>query len=172
MLAELTDETERAEPAGAPTGLHATEDAMLDAAARKGKAAAFATLVERHKQRIFSMALRITVHLNQFAGDSSFSTWLTRITINEALTLLRKNRGSHKVSIDESSATTETVFVLEIPDSRPSPEEIYSRLQQEQILALSIKQLKPETRTAIQLRGLDDRSVRETAQILESRPPG
>ena len=118
------------------------------------------------------MALRITVHLNQFAGDSSFSTWLTRITINEALTLLRKNRGSHKVSIDESSATTETVFVLEIPDSRPSPEEIYSRLQQEQILALSIKQLKPETRTAIQLRGLDDRSVRETAQILESRPPG
>jgi hypothetical protein len=36
----------------------------------------------------------VIVHLNQFAGDSSFSIWVTRITINEALTLLRKNRGS------------------------------------------------------------------------------
>jgi hypothetical protein len=53
-----------------------------------------------------------------------------------------------------------------IPDSRPRPEEIYSQLQQEQILALAIKQLKPGTPMATQFRDLDDRSVRETAQIL------
>jgi hypothetical protein len=53
-----------------------------------------------------------------------------------------------------------------IPDSRPRPEEIYSQLQQEQILALAIKQLKPGTPMAIQFRDLADRSVRETAQIL------
>jgi hypothetical protein len=41
----------------------------------------------------------VIVHLNQFPGDASFSTWLTGITINEALTLLRKNRGSHGVPI-------------------------------------------------------------------------
>jgi hypothetical protein len=41
----------------------------------------------------------VIVDLNQPAGDFSVSTWLTSITINQALTLLRKNRGSHEVSI-------------------------------------------------------------------------
>jgi len=42
------------------------------------------------------------IHLKKFAGESLFSTWLTRIAINEALMLLRRRRGSREVPIAES----------------------------------------------------------------------
>jgi RNA polymerase sigma-70 factor (ECF subfamily) len=116
---------------------------MLVVGAKKGEATAFAMLVERHERRIFSVVLRMTrnredaedvvqqsfqkafVHLTSFVGRSSFPTWLTRIAINEALMLLRKNRGSREVSINDPSASSQTAFAMEIPDSVQSPEERY-----------------------------------------------
>jgi RNA polymerase sigma-70 factor, ECF subfamily len=184
MPLEFTDHAERAGPPCVSGGIHDNEDALLVAAAKEGHTPAFATLIERHKRMIFFLSLRITrnredaedvsqqsfqkafVHLNQFSRDSSFSTWLTRIAINEALMLLRKKRGSREISTDDPSATMEITFSLGIPDSRPSPEERCWRLQQKRILTLAMGQLKPGTRTAIQLRDLDDRSLRETAQIM------
>ncbi len=179
--------TNHVEPRGevrAPGEVRTTEDETLVAAAKKGHTIAFEALVERHRRTILSVAQRITrnredaedvtqqsfqqafVHLDEFAGDSSFSTWLTRIAINEALMLLRKNRGSREVSVEDSSGDVAASRFLDIPDSGPSPEGHYWRLQQRRILVLAMAQLKPEARTAIQLRDLGDRSVRETAQIL------
>ncbi len=43
------------------------------------------------------------IHLKTFAGQSLFSTWLTRIVINEALMVLRKRRGTREVPIAEST---------------------------------------------------------------------
>src|SRR6266851_5248507 len=83
-------------------------DMTLVAAAKNENRQAFEILVERHARRVFFTARRMTrtredaedvvqqslqkafVHLDQFEGKSSFSTWLTRIAINEALILLRK----------------------------------------------------------------------------------
>src|ERR1700757_2269131 len=82
----------------------------LVAAARNGNEQAFEILVKRHEQRILTVAQRYTraqedakdvvqqtfqnvfVYLHSFAWKSSFSTWLTRIAINEALMLLRRRR--------------------------------------------------------------------------------
>jgi RNA polymerase sigma-70 factor (ECF subfamily) len=87
--------------------LVAQKDAALVAGAKTGYARAFELLVERHERRIFSIARRMTrnredaedvvqqsfqkafINLRKFEGDSLFSTWLTRIAINEALMLLR-----------------------------------------------------------------------------------
>jgi RNA polymerase sigma-70 factor (ECF subfamily) len=181
---ELTAQMERVEPAGAPSDLRTTEDATLVAAAKKGEAAAFATLVEQYERRIFSVALRMTrnredaedivqqsfqkafVHLNSFVGRSSFSTWLTRIAINEALMLLRKNRGLREVLIDDLNGSEETATALEIPDSSPDPEAIYSRREWERMLSSAMNELPHLTRRAIQLYELDERSSRETARIM------
>jgi RNA polymerase sigma-70 factor (ECF subfamily) len=181
---ELTAQMERAEPAGAPSDLRTTEDATLVAAAKKGEAAAFATLVEQYERRIFSVALRMTrnredaedivqqsfqkafVHLNSFVGRSSFSTWLTRIAINEALMLLRKNRGLREVLIDDLNGNEETATALEIADSSPDPEAIYSRREWERMLSSAMNELPHRTRRAIQLYELDERSSRETARIM------
>ena len=184
MPFEVTDRMERAEQRRVPGGVQDADDALLVASAKKGHSPAFAALIERHEQMIFFLSRRITrnredaedvtqqsfqkafVHLNTFSGDASFSTWLTRIAINEALMLLRKKRGSREISTDDPSAITGIAVSPEVRDSGPCPEERFWRLQQKGILNQALKQLKPETRTAIELRDLGERSVRETAQIM------
>ena len=184
MPVELTKQIERKGPAGVPSDLHATNDAMLVAEARKGEATAFVILVERHERRILAVARRITrtkedaedvvqqslqkafFHLYQFEGRSSFSTWLTRITINEARMLQRGSRGLREVSIDDSDANEETARALEIPDSSPDPETSYSQREKERMLSLALNELPPGTRRAIQLHELEERSTEEAAQIM------
>jgi RNA polymerase sigma-70 factor (ECF subfamily) len=68
---------------------------------------------------------RAFVHLHRFEGKSSFSTWLTRITVNEALMLLRRGGGRREISIDEERFEPKEAARLEIPDSDPDPEACY-----------------------------------------------
>jgi RNA polymerase sigma-70 factor (ECF subfamily) len=157
------------------------EDMALVAAAKHGNREAFEILVQRHQRRILAIALRFTriredaedivqqsfqkafIHLHKFEGMSSFSTWLTRIAINEALMLLRRGRGLREVSIDDSSGNEQIALGLEIPDSGPGPESSYSRREQERILSAAMKKLRPGIRRAIELRELDELSTEETA---------
>src|SRR5271155_2961166 len=181
---ELTHQVARVEPAGVPSDLRATDDATLVAASKKGEAAAFATLVERHERRIFFVALRMTrnredaedvaqqsfqkafVHLNSFVGKSSFSTWLTRIAINEALMVLRKIRGWREVLIDDVNENAETAASMEVPAATPDPEASYSRQERQRMLSSAMKELTPGMRKTIELRELDELSTRETARAM------
>src|SRR3984957_11007630 len=106
-------------------------DLILVAAAKGGNLRAFEILVERHEQRIFFVARRITstredaedvvqqsfqkafTHLGKFEGRSAFSSWLTRIAITEALMLLRRSRGLREVLIDDLNVNEETTTGLE-----------------------------------------------------------
>jgi len=106
------------------------------------------------------------LHLKKFEGESLFSTWLTRIAINEVLMLLRKKRGSRELSIDDSIVGEEALLALEIPDSRQSPEDNYSQRERQRILSAALNELPHRTRRAIQLRELDERSTEETARIM------
>ncbi len=100
-------------------------DDALVTLAKAGDMAAFETLVGRHREKIYARAYSI-VHneqeavdlsqeawikawrrLAQFEGDSSFTTWLTRITINLCLDHLRRNQ-RHRVE--------------PLPDSKDDPE--------------------------------------------------
>jgi RNA polymerase sigma-70 factor (ECF subfamily) len=104
-------------------------------------------------------------HLPRFEGRSAFSTWLTRIAINEALMLRRKNRGLREISIDELQGSEEAARVPEIPDSSPGPESSYFQREQQELLSAAVGQLRPSMRQAIELRDLRELSVDETALI-------
>jgi len=167
-----------------PDRFVAKEDSALVAGAKTGDARAFELLVQRHEGKIFSLAHRITrnredaedvtqqsfqkafIHLKKFEGESLFSTWLTRIAINEALMLLRRKRGSREVPISQSGTEDEIALPLDTPDSGPNPEDSCLRREQERILSAAINKLTPRTRKAIQLRELDERSTEETAQVM------
>jgi len=164
--------------------LVAQEDAALVAGAKTGDARAFELLVERHEGRIFSIAQRMTrnredaedvvqqsfqkafINLKKFEGDSLFSTWLTRIAINEALMLLRRKRGSREVPIAESSTEAGAARPLDFPDSGPNPEDSCLQREQERILSAAVNELTPGMRKAIELRELGELSTGETAQVM------
>jgi RNA polymerase sigma-70 factor (ECF subfamily) len=181
---KLIDNIDREETAIASIDLPSNGDMALVAAAKNGNGKAFEILVERHQQRIFSVARRITrtredaedvvqqsfqkalTHLRTFEGRSAFSTWLTRIAITEALMFLRRSRGLREVMIGDLNGIEGTTTALEISDSSPNPEAIYSQREQVEMLSSAINELPYGTRRAIQLRELDERSSEETARIM------
>ena len=157
----------------------------LVSAAKNGNQRAFEILVGRHQRRILALAMRYTrvredaedvvqqsfqkafVYLSKFEGKSSFSTWITRIAINEALMWLRRARALREVSVDNLSSEDETVPALEIPDRSPDPEAEYLQREGLQILFTAIGELRLGIRTAIELRELGELSNRETARRMD-----
>lgn len=181
MPTNLVEQIDAPKPTNAScTGLAA--DAALVIAAKNGNEQAFEMLVKRHEQRILAVAQRYTraqedakdvvqqtfqnafVHLHSFEGKSSFSTWLTRIAINQALMFLRRRRAVHEVPVDESTDREGTSWHLEIPDSDPDPEESYLQREEAGILSEAMRQLRPGMRRAVELRELAELSIEETAQ--------
>ena len=160
------------------------DDAALVTAAASGSNEAFEVLVRRHQARILSVAWRFTrnredaeditqqtlqkafAHFRQFEGNSSFSTWLTRIAMNEALMWLRRKRVSSEMPIQESKTNNETTQVLDFPDSGPNPEDSCLQRERKRILSAAINELGPGMRTAIQLRGIGELSTEETAHVM------
>lgn len=159
------------------------DDRTLVAAAKNGRGEAFEVLVYRHQQKLLGSALRLTrnradaedivqqslqkafTHLSQFQGNSSFSTWLTRIVINEALMWLRKKSSAVEVPIEQSSAEDGATLALDFPYSGPSPEDNCFRQEQKQILSAALNELTPRVRKAIELRELEQLSTKDAAQM-------
>src|SRR3954464_10178748 len=100
----------------------ATDDLTLVKRVRSGDQRAFKLLVERYQRKIYAVALgmlkdkeeamdvsqeafvKVYKYLDHFKGDSSFYTWLYRITVNICIDVIRR-QGSHKgeqVEFDES----------------------------------------------------------------------
>jgi RNA polymerase sigma-70 factor (ECF subfamily) len=156
----------------------------LVAAAKGGSHAAFEKLVGRYEARVFRIAQRIArsredaedviqqslqkafVHLPRFEGRSSFSTWLTRIVLNEALMLARAGRRFRDESIDHANASDDNTLPQEIADSRPNPEHSFFQQERRRLLFSAINELTPGIRVALQICDLDELSLRETAGVL------
>lgn len=184
MLSGFKEETDNPEHAIAAFSAPAGEAALV-VAARNGNERAFEILVKRNRRRMVAVAFRLTrvredaedvaqlsfqkafVHLHTFEGKSSFSTWLTRITVNEALMLLRRGRGHREVSIDGDSVDVKgDASHLEIPDSDPDPEASYLQREEARILSEAIDKLRPGLRKVIELRDLRELSTEETARCM------
>jgi RNA polymerase sigma-70 factor, ECF subfamily len=157
---------------------------MLVVAAKNGDEQAFETLFKRHRQRVLRVVLRYAhvredaedivqqsfqkafVYLHKFEGKSSFSTWLTRIAINESLMLLRHGRALRETPLDDSHDQGGAASAMEIPDASPDPETSYLRRERVQILSETLGNLRPGMRKAIELRELAELSTEETAQLM------
>lgn len=142
-----------------------------------GKSDLFELLVHRHSRRLYR-AIRVVVresweaedvlqqtlanayqHLDQFAGKAKFSTWLTRIGMNEA----------HARSRDRNSFASETEGGKEslgVTSTMPNPEEETLKHELQRILEREILEMLPAYRTVLVLRDVEGLSVAETALSL------
>ena len=160
----------------------ARADKELVATAKAGDEMSFQALFNRHQRRIFSVALRYTrihedaedvvqktfqkafVHLPRFEGKSAFSTWLTRIAINESLMFLRRVRVLREIPIDDSSGDEGTERQAEPADAALDPEAAFLLQERAQILTAALGRLKPGTRKVLELLELRELSTEETAR--------
>lgn len=159
-------------------------DVALVAAARTGDTAAFEKLVRQYDRQIFRVAQHITQNredaeditqdvfmkaygkLDQFLGNSKFSTWLTRIAVNESLMRLRKRKTSRTVSMDQDVQTEEGSIPRDFADWGPDPEQQYNTAELGDILQRTIAGLSPGFRTVFTLRDIEHLSTEETASAL------
>jgi RNA polymerase sigma-70 factor, ECF subfamily len=160
------------------------DDQTLVRAAQKGEMGAFEELVARHRDKIFARALSMMRNeeeaidlsqeawvkgwqrLKQFQGESSFSTWLTRIVINLCLDQLRKQKRRHVESIeamDEDSGGVER----QMPAITINPTERLERGELRQRIDQGLAQLSHEHRTVLVLHEFEEMDYKGIAKAMD-----
>lgn len=164
------------------------DDLALVHATNNGDVAAFEELVRRYDRKLLRIALNITRnredaeevvqeaflrayrHLSQFQGTAKFSTWLTRIALNQSLARLRKQHGAKAVSLDGEVQFDGEVLPIDVADWAPNPEERYRASELRQILTKTMRELRPALRVVFVLRDVEGFSTSETAEALGLTP--
>ncbi|HWO37924.1 MAG TPA: sigma-70 family RNA polymerase sigma factor, partial [Candidatus Acidoferrum sp.] len=82
-------------------------------------------------------------HLGRFRGQAKLSTWLPTIVINAARMQLRRRSGH---LLDQEHGQDGLIFSEQLPDSRPSPQEVCSAVEARDRLVEGVQQLSPKLR--------------------------
>lgn len=147
-----------------------------------GETALFEALMRRYNQRLYRVARAILrddseaedvmqhadvqayAHLGQFAGRSSFATWLTRIAVHEALARLRRRR---RDVITHPLAEPGEEVMVRLESDYPNPEQLALQGELSALLESSIEDLPLAYRSVLVLRDVEGLSTAETADSLE-----
>ena len=161
----------------------AADDDALVQAARQGELAAFEELVFRHRDQIYARAFSMMRHeqdavdlsqeawikgwqrLAQFQGDSSFTTWMTRITINLCLDHLRKQKRHRADSIEELDEDSGGVE-RHMPVVVVNPTAGLERAEIRKKIDLALEQLTVEHRTVLVLHEFEDMDYKSIAKTV------
>lgn len=145
-----------------------------------GDPAAFNQLMELHERRMYAVALRMCANredaqdclqeamlriyraIGSFKGQSTFSTWVYRVTMNTCLDELRRKKNRHNTSLDN---------LLDMgwapTDGNNVPERQAIRAETRQQLHAAIKELPEDMRAAVVLRDIQGFSYDEIARMLD-----
>jgi RNA polymerase sigma-70 factor (ECF subfamily) len=172
--------------APAEVGARQDETELVERArARDGNA--FRTIMQTYNRRLYRIArsilrndseaedvvqeayVRAFTHLETFRGDSSLATWLSRITMNEALGRLRVRRPMADLAACEAQGPE--AEIIQFPHSaRSDPEKAMAQRQLLQLVEQATDRLPEVYRTVFIMRVIEGMSVEETAEFLEIRP--
>jgi len=159
------------------------DERSLVAQAKSGQSSAFGELYELHQLKIYRTAFRILrnrqdaedavqrsfqralTNLGRFREDSTFSTWVTRIAINEALMMLRQRRATTRVT-ETNSHDAQSSSAIDPPDERPTPEQALAESELRAAVVHATSRLRKNLRTVVLLREFHGLTSVETARRL------
>ena len=151
-------------------------DHTLASASAKGDITAFEELYQRHNRRVYSVCLRMTHNVSEaedltqetfiqlfrkigsFRGDSAFTTWLHRLTVNQVLMHFRKRSVKLERTTEEGNTPEQMVIGSENPDRMP----VVDRIS----LDRAVNKLPPGYRTVFILHDVEGHDHEEVAKIL------
>jgi len=149
-----------------------------------GEKELFYQLVKPYERRIYAAALAVLrneaeaedaaqeamlkalTHIRQFRAEARFSTWLTQITVNEALMRRRKAHSEIMEPIGERQEEDGTYTPRDFADWREIPSEVLERKEIRQKLASAVAGLAAKYREVFMLRDVQHLSIEETAEAL------
>ena len=161
----------------------ARQDYELVKAALNGDEKAFARLLNRYKDAIYFMLLKMVnnrsdaedltleafgkafKNLHQYSPTYAFSTWLFKIASNNCIDFLRKKKGVH-VSL-ENNEMNEQNEQIRLKSKELNPEEKLIRLQKAILLRRVVRKLKPRYQILVELRYFREFSYEEIAKELD-----
>jgi RNA polymerase sigma-70 factor (ECF subfamily) len=153
-----------------------SSDHALAFRAAKGEMDAFEELYQRHHRRVYSLCLRMTQNVQEaedltqeafiqlyrkigsFRGDSAFTTWLHRLTVNQVLMHFRKRSVKMEKTTQEGETPIQIVHGTENHRSMPVVDRI--------ALDNAIKQLPPGYRSVFILHDVEGHEHEEVARVL------
>ncbi len=152
---------------------------------KAGDISAFEELIEGYQKKIFNIAFRIVGNyddandlaqevliriyrsIGNFKEQSSFSTWIYRITTNVCLDDIRKRKNKKVISLDEEIKVEDGEMQRQIVSNDPLPEDTAERGELRELVNGAIQSLSEEHRVVIVLRDLQGFSYEEISGILK-----
>jgi RNA polymerase sigma-70 factor (ECF subfamily) len=146
---------------------------------------AFRELIEGHRDRVYNICYRMLGHkheaedvaqevfitvfknIEQFRGESKFSTWLYRVAVNHCknrIKYLARRHDRDRDELDETSNGPNGAIGGPMP---ASPDRALEGVQMEALLREAINALDEEQRVVIVLRDVEDLSIEEICEITE-----
>src|SRR6266849_7511082 len=173
----------------ASQGCGSQEKRKTLAEARLGSREAFAKLVLPYAPGLYRRALWMTGNaadaedarqealmkafsrLGQFTGEQAeagddFHAWVSRITTNASIDLVRRRRDGKTVALEEQGCTPEETIAGRLTARDDNPEERYARREMRMRVAGAIARLAPDLRQACLLRDVLQHSTQEVAERL------
>lgn len=153
-----------------------TSDYGLAQQAATGDMGAFELLYQRHGRRVYSLCLRMTGNVSEaedlaqevfiqlfrkvgsFRGDSAFTTWLHRLTVNQVLMHFRKRSVKLEQTTDEGDTPVQVVRGTENPNLMPVVDRI--------AIDKAITQLPPGYRTVFIMHDIEGHEHEEISRML------
>jgi RNA polymerase sigma-70 factor (ECF subfamily) len=163
-------------------------DAELVARALRRDEAAVRAIIKANNRRLYRLArgilrndgeaedvvqetyVRAFTHLADFRGDSSLSTWLSRIAMNEALGRLRRERPSVEISSLPQGALEAQIIQFPLMSATDDPEKSMAQREIQHVVEGAIDELPEPFRIVFITRVVEGMNVEETAEILDLKP--
>lgn len=152
--------------------------------AKAGDVAAFEELVEGYQKKLFSLAYRIVGNpedaadmvqealirifrsIAKFKEQSSFSTWIYRITTNVCLDELRKRKNKKEFSLDQEIHGEDGDMKRQIRSDEMLPDDLAEQEELRDIVNNAINSLPEDQRIVISLRDIQGLTYSEISQVL------
>jgi RNA polymerase sigma-70 factor, ECF subfamily len=166
----------------------AAYEAELIQRIKSGEHDLFYRLIQPYERRVYAAALAILRneadaediaqdsilkalrHLSQFRGEARFSTWLLRITVNEARMRRRRMTAHAMDSINDTQDDEGEYAPREFADWREIPSESLERKEVRIALVEALSSLGEKYRSVFVLRDIQHLSIEETAKVLDISP--
>jgi RNA polymerase sigma-70 factor (ECF subfamily) len=150
--------------------------------------AAVRAIIKAHNRRLYRLArgilrndgeaedvvqetyVRAFTHLADFRGDSSLSTWLSRIAMNEALGRLRRQRPGVELSSLPQGVLEAQIIQFPLLSATDDPEKSMAQREIQHVVEVAIDELPEPFRMVFITRVVEGMNVEETAEILDLKP--